>query len=102
MQVFKSELVIQESVKTAHFTDSESSILTKSAPYIRDGNPSMSVAFMTGMKLSRRGRPKLETPKVELKIRRDAKTVEHLRASGPGWQTRINAVLGKLAATAQI
>jgi uncharacterized protein (DUF4415 family) len=48
------------------------------------------------------GRPKLEAPKVEVKIRLDAKTVEHLRGSGPGWQTRIRALLGKLVATGQI
>ena len=50
----------------------------------------------------RRGRPKLETPKVEVKIRLDAATVEHLRGSGPGWQTRVNALLGRLVAAGQI
>jgi uncharacterized protein (DUF4415 family) len=76
--------------------------MTKFDPVIHDDNPSMDAAFMAGMKPSRRGRPKLETPKVEVKIRLDAKTVEHLRATGPGWQTRINALLGKLVATGQI
>jgi len=65
-------------------------------------NPLMDEAFMTGMKPSRRGRPKLATPKVEVKIRLDAKTVEHLRDSGPGWQTRINALLAKLVAAGEI
>ena len=41
-------------------------------------------------------------PKVEVKIRLDAKTVEHLRGSGPGWQTRVNALLGRLAAAGEI
>jgi uncharacterized protein (DUF4415 family) len=50
----------------------------------------------------KRGRPKVETPKVEVKIRLDAKTVEHLRHSGPGWQTRVNALLGRLIAEGQI
>ena len=54
------------------------------------------------MKPSRRGRPKLDAPKVEVKIRLDAKTVEHLRGSGPGWQTRINAILGKLVAEGRL
>ena len=54
------------------------------------------------MKPSRRGRPKLETPKVEVKIRLDAETVKHLRGSGPGWQTRVNALLGKLVAQGKI
>lgn len=67
-----------------------------------DDNPPMDSAFLAGMKRSRRGRPKLDAPKVEVKIRLDAKTVEHLRGSGPGWQTRVNAALGKLVATGGI
>jgi len=31
-----------------------------------------------------------------VKIRLDAATVEQLRKSGPGWQTRVNAALGVL------
>lgn len=79
--------------------------------------PPLTAEFMAGMRPARevhgdewvdramgrkRGRPKLEAPKVEVKIRLDAKTVEHLRGSGPGWQTRINALLGKLVASGQI
>jgi uncharacterized protein (DUF4415 family) len=65
-------------------------------------NPPLDAAFMAGMKPSRRGRPKLEAPKVEVKIRLDADTVAHLRNSGPGWQTRVNALLGRLVAQGQI
>jgi len=57
---------------------------------------------MAGMKPSSRGRPKLETPKAEIKIRLDAKTVEYLRGSGPGWQTRVNALLEKMVTAGQI
>lgn len=76
--------------------------MEKFDPKTHDDNPPMDAAFMARMKPSRRGRPKLETPKVEVKIRLDAKTVEHLRDSGPGWQTRVNAVLGKLVANGRI
>lgn len=76
--------------------------MTKFDPKIHDDNPPLDAAFMISMKPSRRGRPKLETPKVEVKIRLDAATVEHLRGSGPGWQTRVNALLGKLVAAGQI
>jgi uncharacterized protein (DUF4415 family) len=69
---------------------------------IHEDNPPLDAAFLTGMKPSRRGRPKLAAPKVEVKIRLDANIVEHLRGSGPGWQTRVNAVLGKLVANGQI
>lgn len=71
-------------------------------PKIHDDNPPLDAAFLAGMKPSRRGRPKSQAPKVEVKIRLDAHTVEHLRGSGPGWQTRVNAVLGRLVADGQI
>jgi uncharacterized protein (DUF4415 family) len=40
-----------------------------------------------------RGRPKSETPKEAVKIRLDADVVAALRATGDGWQTRINETL---------
>lgn len=70
--------------------------MIKFDPDLHDDNPPMDSAFIAGMKPSRRGRPKLDTPKVEVKIRLDAKTVDHLRGTGPGWQTRVNAALGQL------
>ena len=76
--------------------------MDKFDPKIHDDNPPLDAAFLVGMKPSRRGRPKLETPKVEVKIRLDAEVVKHLRGSGPGWQTRVNVVLGKLVAQGQI
>ena len=76
--------------------------MNKFDPKVDEDNPPLDAAFMAGMKPSRRGRPKLDSPKVEVKIRLDARTVEHLRGSGPGWQTRVNALLGKLVADGQI
>ncbi len=75
---------------------------TKFDPNIHDDNPLMTQEFVAGMKLSRRGRPKSEAPKVEIKIRLDAETVKHLRDSGPGWQTRVNAILGELVAEGRL
>ena len=76
--------------------------MTKFDPELHEDNPSLDTAFMAVMTPSRRGRPKLEKPKVEVKIRLDAATVEHLRGTGPGWQTRVNALLGRLVAAGQI
>ena len=76
--------------------------MAKFDPDLHDDNPPMDAAFMAGMTPSRRGRPKSASPKMEVKIRLDAKTVEHLRASGPGWQTRVNAALGRLVTSGQI
>lgn len=44
---------------------------------------------------ARRGRPPIPNPKVPVKLRLDAEIVEGYRATGPGWQTRINDILGR-------
>jgi len=41
----------------------------------------------------RRGRPRSSSPKVSTTIRLDADVLEKFRATGPGWQSRINAIL---------
>lgn len=46
-----------------------------------------------GDKLVRRGRPKADSPKLALTIRYDADVVEAFKATGKGWQTRMNAAL---------
>ena len=46
-----------------------------------------------GKKLITRGRPKASTTKGPVKIRLDAEVLAALRASGEGWQTRINDTL---------
>lgn len=43
----------------------------------------------------RRGRPPLDSPKQAVKLRLDADVLEAYRATGDGWQTRINADLRK-------
>ena len=43
-----------------------------------------------------RGRPPLDAPKEKINVRLDAAVVERLRASGPGWQTRVNAGMAML------
>jgi len=50
-----------------------------------------------GDKLIRAGRPRSANPKLALKLRIDPDVVEHFRATGPGWQTRINDMLRKAA-----
>lgn len=41
----------------------------------------------------RRGRPKAESTKQALTVRYDADVVEAFKATGKGWQTRMNAAL---------
>ncbi|OGB01647.1 MAG: hypothetical protein A3E25_19700 [Burkholderiales bacterium RIFCSPHIGHO2_12_FULL_69_20] len=40
-----------------------------------------------------RGRPRLARPKAALTMRVDADVLDAFKASGPGWQTRINELL---------
>ena len=46
-----------------------------------------------GERLVRRGRPKAEVTKQPVKLRLDPDVLAALRASGDGWQTRVNEVL---------
>lgn len=43
--------------------------------------------------MKRLGRPPSNAPKVALNLRLDSEVVEHFRATGAGWQSRINAAL---------
>lgn len=45
----------------------------------------------------RRGRPPAVAPKVAVSLRLDAEVVEAWRATGAGWQSRINAALKSAA-----
>ena len=45
--------------------------------------------------LTKRGRPTLERPKVQVTLRLDQDVVEWFRSGGPGWQSRMNEALKK-------
>ncbi len=49
--------------------------------------------FSIGGKVIRKGRPPLAQPKQLVSLRLDATVVEGFRATGRGWQSRINAIL---------
>lgn len=53
--------------------------------------------FYSGGKLVRRGRPKSDAPKEAVSLRLDPDVLTHYRATGPGWQSRINEDLRKAA-----
>ncbi len=48
---------------------------------------------LIGQRVVRRGRPAGSGTKVSTTVRFDADILEAFRAAGPGWQTRMNAVL---------
>jgi uncharacterized protein (DUF4415 family) len=46
--------------------------------------------------MRRRGRPPSATPKKAVKLRLDVDVVARFKASGEGWQTRMNEALRKV------
>lgn len=64
-----------------------------------DDAPELSDAFFeaadeyVGDKLVRRGRPKASQTKQALTVRYDVDVIEAFKATGAGWQTRMNAAL---------
>ncbi|MCZ2897315.1 BrnA antitoxin family protein [Burkholderia thailandensis] len=53
--------------------------------------PAEDFAKMT--RRGKRGRPPLEAPKVQLTVRYDVDIVDAFKATGEGWQTRMNDAL---------
>ena len=84
-----------------------SDVKTKPDPYLIDEDtppltdeeiarlrPAPEVFAEMGLPLPRpRGRPRKARPKQKVTLRLDADLLEELRASGKGWQTRVNAAL---------
>ncbi|WP_296182282.1 BrnA antitoxin family protein [Pseudomonas sp. UBA1879] len=64
-----------------------------------DDAPELSDAFFehadeyVGEKLIKRGRPKSVVVRERITIRLEPDVVQQFKASGPGWQTRMNAAL---------
>lgn len=50
-------------------------------------------ALADAMRKNVGGRPKSDNPKVAVSLRLDQEIVARFKASGPGWQTRINDAL---------
>ena len=60
---------------------------------VRDAVPFTGLPGLLQAKLRSRGRPKSAAPKVAVKLRLDPDVLEALRATGDGWQTRVNDAL---------
>jgi len=52
--------------------------------------------FMIGDRVIRRGRPP-GSAKRQVSLRLDQVVIDHFRAGGPGWQSRLNEALRKVA-----
>ena len=71
----------------------EDAAITKAARSDPDAVPHTEADWKKAKAQVRVGRPKAESPKVFTGIRLDADVVETFKASGKGWQTRVNAAL---------
>jgi uncharacterized protein (DUF4415 family) len=54
---------------------------------------------LQGLLKASRGRPKVENPKKTISIRLSNDTLEFFKSTGKGWQTRIDEILTKYAAS---
>ena len=87
----------------AALTDEEDAALTHAAFADPDTEPldaekrarmrPAASAEIADIKKRLRGRPPVPSPKHLVSLRLDQDVVVHFRATGPGWQSRINAVL---------
>ena len=82
-----------ERVKREAAQDAPVPFTPESDPY--DPNDADAVAaYWAGATIKRgRGRPAAAVKRPTLNMRIDAEVLEAFKATGPGWQTRINAVL---------
>ena len=89
----------------AAMTDEEDRAITEAALTDRDARPldekrlarmrpaSAADAADLSRRVRGRGRPALDAPKRLVSLRLDPEVIERFRATGPGWQSRINEVL---------
>ncbi len=71
-------------------TAQEDAIITAAALSDPDAIPFTDAQWEAVKPLVRIGRPRVTTPKVPTTIRFDADVLAALKASGKGWQTRVN------------
>src|SRR2546430_3256588 len=65
-------------------------------PELTDEDFARGILHINGVPV-RRGRPKAAKRKTLLSVRLDNDIIDHFRATGPGWQRRINDALRKAA-----
>jgi uncharacterized protein (DUF4415 family) len=79
--------------KIAIPTDDEDEAINRGIAADPDTFEVTAEGFQKMKRLGVRGRPRSESPKIQLTVRYDAEVVEGFKATGDGWQTRMNDVL---------
>lgn len=74
-------------------TPEEDAAITAAAEADSDARPLTDAEWASARKTARVGRPPSERPKRMVSLRLDQSVVDGLRATGPGWQSRVNAAL---------
>ena len=80
-------------------TDAEDAAITAAALSDPDAKPLTDAEWAAVKPFVRVGRPRKETPKVYTGIRLDAEILDAFKATGKGWQTRMNDALKEWLAT---
>ncbi len=81
--------------------------VSESRPNAEDAGPERGAAFIAApdphlaVQRPRRGRPPVAEPRPKVTIRLPQKTLEALRQSGRGWQTRLARLAGEMVAAEQ-
>ena len=74
-------------------TVAEDKVITAAARRDRDARPLTDAQWKAAVPTVRMGRPRKAAPKEAVKLRLDPDVLAVLRATGAGWQTRVNAIL---------
>ncbi|MFT3906008.1 MAG: BrnA antitoxin family protein [Steroidobacteraceae bacterium] len=74
-------------------TVAEDKVITAAARRDPDARPLTDAQWKAATPNVRMGRPPKVAPKVAVKLRLDPDVLAVLRATGAGWQTRVNAIL---------
>ena len=89
-------LTLRDGRKILLNTPEEDAQITAAAMSDPDAQPLTDEEWALVLPTVRRGRPPSEVKRPMLSMRVDPDVLEKLRASGPGWQTRLNATLRSL------
>ncbi len=74
-------------------TDEEDAVITAAAMSDPDARPLTEEEWAEVIPRLQRGRPPLLSPKISTTIRFDADVLAMIKATGPGWQTRVNQIV---------
>ena len=80
-------------VKREAATDAPIPYATADGPYDPNDAAAVAAYWQSATVKRGRGRPAVEVKRPTLNMRIDAEVLDAFKATGPGWQTRINAVL---------